>query len=125
MNHFGRDSRSWCIVLATLCLLPFASANAQAPRTSPTEILASPERFDGRPVTISGTITNVQERISQAGNPYYTGDLSDGTQSIRVFSFGHASCRGGHATVDGTFKTVTRQGHYTFYNEIAATRVAC
>jgi hypothetical protein len=90
-----------------------------------TEILASPERFDGRLVTISGTISNVQERISRAGNPYYTGDLSDGKQSIRVFSFGRSSCRGGQATVDGTFNTVTRQGNYTFYNEIAATRVAC
>ncbi len=84
------------LVIALLCLLAAAtSASAQVVNTSPSEILASAGRFDGQPVTISGTITNVQERVSRAGNPYYTFDLSDGKQAIRVFSFGTAPCRVG------------------------------
>jgi DNA polymerase III alpha subunit len=108
------------------CLLALAtSARAQAPNSSPSEILANPGQFDGKAVTITGTITNVQERISQAGNPYYTVDLSDGKQAIRVFSFGSAICLTGRATVEGTFKRVTQQAGYTFFNEVAAMRVMC
>ena len=114
------------LVIALLCLLAVAtSASAQVVNTSPSEILGSAGRFDGQPVTISGTITNVQERVSRAGNPYSTFDLSDGKQAIRVFSFGTAPCRVGGATVEGSFEKVKRQGRYTFYNEVAATRVMC
>jgi hypothetical protein len=113
-------------LLTTLCLLALASsASAQVVNASPSEILANPDRFDSQPVTIRGTITNLEERVSRAGNPYYTLDLSDGKQAIRVFSFGTAPCRAGAATVEGSFAKVKRQGRYTFYNEVTATRVMC
>ncbi len=99
-------------------------ATAQV-RTSPSEILGNADRFDGQAVAISGTVTNLQERISRAGNPYYTLDLSDGKRVIRVFSFGKAPCSSGVATVDGTFQKAKRQGRYTFYNEVTATGVTC
>jgi len=111
-------------VALLLLSLIFTTATAQV-RTSPSEILGNADRFDGQAVTISGAITNLQERVSRAGNPYYTFDLSDGKQAIRVFSFGKVLCRSGAATVDGTFQKVKRQGQYTFYNEITATTVAC
>jgi len=112
--------------IALLCLLSVtSSASAQLVNTSPSEILGSARRFDGEAVTISGTITNLQERVSHAGNRYYTFDLSDGKQAIRVFSFGSAPCRVGGATVEGTFEKVKRQGRYTFYNEVTATKVTC
>ena len=119
--------RSPGVLVATLCcLLAVAtSAFAQVVNTSPTEILSNAGRFDGQPVSIGGTITNLQERVSRAGNPYYTFDLSDGNQAIRVFSFGKSPCRVGAATVEGSFEKVKRQGRYTFYNEVTATRVTC
>jgi hypothetical protein len=108
------------------CLLAIAAlASAQAVSTSPSDILANPDRFDGQAVTIRGTVTNLQERVSRAGNPYYTLDLSDGKQAIRVFSFGAAPCRAGAATVEGTFAKIKQQGRYTFYNEVTAARVTC
>ena len=114
------------LVIALLCLVAVAtSASAQLINSSPTAILADADRFDGRPVTISGTILNLQERVSRAGNSYYTFDLSDGKQAIRVFSFGTAPCRVGVATVEGSFEKVKRQGRYAFYNEVTATRVTC
>lgn len=119
--------RSPCILITTLCCLftLSTSAPAQVVNAAPREIVANPDRFDGQPVTINGTITNLQERVSRAGNPYYTLDLSDGKQAIRVFSFGTAPCRAGAATVEGSFAKVKRQGRYTFYNEVTATRVIC
>jgi hypothetical protein len=108
------------------CLLAVtALASAQAVSTSPSDILANPDRFDGQAITIGGTVTNLQERVSRAGNPYYTLDLRDGKQAIRIFSFGTAPCRAGTATVEGTFAKVKQQGRYTFYNEVTATRVTC
>ena len=106
-----------------LVLLP--GSLAQAVSTSPNAILTNPDRFDGQAVTLTGTMTNLRERVSGAGNPYYTFDLSDGTRAIRVFSFGQAPCKSGQVTVDGTFQAVKRQGRYTFHNEVTATKVTC
>jgi hypothetical protein len=114
------------IILALSCLVVLAtSAVAQAINTSPSDILGHADRFDGQPVTINGTITNLQERVSRAGNPYYTLDLTDGKHAIRVFSFGTAPCHAGAATVEGSFAKIKQQGRYTFYNEVTATRVLC
>lgn len=116
--------RSPSIVVITL-LSVVGLVFAQGVNTSPTAILADPDHFDAQSIIISGTVADVQERVSRAGNPYYTLDLSDGKQAIRVFSFGRAPCRAGTVTVEGTFNKVKRQGQYTFYNEVTATRVTC
>jgi len=114
------------IVLPILCLFALVtSAFAQVVNTSPTAILGDLDRFDGQTVTLRGTVTNLQERVSRAGNSYYTFDLSDGKQAIRVFSFGTAPCRAGAATIEGSFAKIKQQGRYTFYNEVTATRVLC
>jgi hypothetical protein len=115
-----------CLEISLLVVLlgvPFALA--QGLKTSPGEILSNPDRFDHQVVSVEGAVTNLQERVSKAGNAYYTFDLNDGRQAIRVFSFGKASCRAGGATVEGVFTKVKQQGRYTFYNEIEARRVAC
>jgi hypothetical protein len=111
----------WLLLLG---LFP-TSATAQAVRTSPSEILGNADRFDGQAVTISGTVTNFQEQVTRAGRSYYTFDLSDGTEAVRVSSFGKAPCKSGGATVDGTFTKAKQQGQSTFYNEVTATRVRC
>ena len=113
------------LLAATLCSLLLAVTVAHAVNTASSEILTIPDRFDGQAVTLNGIITNLRERVSQRGNPYYTFDLSDGKQAIRVFSFGNAPCGSGGATVEGTFEKVKRQGRYTFYNEVTAARVTC
>ena len=98
---------------------------AHALTATPAEILANPDRFDRQTVTLSGTITNLGQTVSRRGNPYYTFDLSDGRQAIRVFSFGTAPCRSGGATVDGVFEKVKRVSGRTFYSEVTASRVTC
>ena len=117
-----RSRRMVATLLGGLLLLV---TTAHAVNTSPSAILATPDRFDGQTVTISGTIAHLRERVSQRGNLYYTFDLDDGRQAIRVFSFGKAPCRAGGATVDGTFEKVKQQGRYTFYNEVTASSVTC
>jgi hypothetical protein len=58
--------------------------------TTPSEILANPDRFDGQVITLEATMTKLRQHVSRRGNPYYTFELSDGKQAIRVFSFGRS-----------------------------------
>jgi hypothetical protein len=113
------------LLLVGLVLLtcPLAAA---ALDTSPSEILANPDRFDGQTVTLKGTVTHFRERVSRAGNAYYTFELSDGKRAIKVFSFGKFPCRpDAPVTVDGRFQQVKRQGRNTFYDEVEARSVKC
>ncbi len=111
--------------VALLLFALFTLALAQSVRVSPSDILATPDRYDGQYVTLSGTITNLRETVSRRGNPYYTFDLSDGKATVRVFSFGTPPCRAGGATVEGTYQWIKRQGRYTFHNEVTASRIMC
>ncbi len=101
------------LVLPALCTV----ATAQDVRTSPSEVLGNAGFFDGKTVTMSGAVLNLQEGVSDAGKHYYTFDLSDGTETAHVFSFGKARRKARRATVDGTFERVRQQ--------VAATRVRC
>jgi hypothetical protein len=114
------------VLMAVAVVLLSATAPVFALNASPGEILANADRYDGQPITTRGTVKNLQETVSRRGNPYYTFELADGSRGVKVFSFGHAACPAGSAaTVEGTFKKVTQQGRYVFYNEIQATSVAC
>ena len=52
------------------------------------EILANPDRFDGHMVTIEGTMTNLRQRVSRGGDPYYKFDLRKGLVAFRRCSRG-------------------------------------
>jgi hypothetical protein len=116
--------RSIGVVAFVLALL--VPVHASALDAAVRDIVASPERFDGRSVSLRGAVTNLQQTVSGKGNPYFTFDLSDGVSAVRVFSFGRTSCQaGGQAVVDGRFERVKKVGRLTFHDEVTATRVAC
>lgn len=110
-----------------LTVLAVLSASVASARDrSPSEILASPDLYDGRALVIAGTIGNPRELLSKRGNPYYVFELEDGRRAIRVVSFGNTLCKAGaYATVEGRFRKVKRQGQETVYNEVEAYRVTC
>ena len=113
---------TFALILAAAVVPPGA---ANAPVTTPSEILANPDRFDGQVVTIEGTMTNLRQRVSRRGDPYYKFDLSDSKQAIRVFSLGRSPCRSGAVMVEGTFDKMKRGRRYTSYNVVNASRVIC
>ena len=85
------------------------------------EILLNAEDFDGKEVTIKGTVSQLQLRVSSRGNPYTLFRLRDRGGSIRVYTRGHPDIREGNTvTVKGIFNRVRRVGKYTFNNEIEA-----
>lgn len=119
------SKRTWIAGLAVIVSL-VAVVGAWALQSSPTEILGNPDRFDGQIVTMSGRLTNVQPRVSQRGNAYFTFELSDGRTSITVFKFGESPCRAGTtATVEGRFEKVKQVGRHTFRNQVDATKITC
>ncbi len=107
----------WLALLILSALCSIATAQDGAVRTSPSEVLGNAGVFNGKTITVSGTVINLQEGVSKVGKGYYTFDLSDGAEAVHVFSTGKARCKAGRATVDGTFDGVRRQ--------ITSTRVRC
>ena len=103
------------LLFLTLCTVTMAQD--EAARTSPSELLGNPGFFDGKTITISGTVLNLREGGPAAGKGYYAFDLSDGTEAVRVITMGKARRKARRTTVDGTFERVKQQ--------ITATRVRC
>ena len=113
-----------CSALAVLAPLFFGNAGP-AP-TSPSELLANPDRFDEQAVTFQGTVEKFREKVSPDGTPYVKFRLSDGPAAVRVISFGRSPCRDGmQANVEGTFEMVNRLGRLTYYHQVTATHVTC
>ena len=107
----------WLALLILPMVCSVAGAQDGAVRTSPSELLGNSGFFNGKTITISGTVVNLQQGASPAGKGYYTFDLSDGAEAVHVVSTGKPRCKAGRATVDGTFDGVRRQ--------IIPTRVRC
>jgi hypothetical protein len=113
-------ARVRCVSGWALLFVAFASAAAGQPTaTSPSEVLMSADRLDGHRVRVNGSIANLRQDTSFFGRRSYTFDLSDGTQTIRVFASGKAPCEAGQATVEGTFQKVKLQRYIT------ASKVTC
>jgi hypothetical protein len=116
-------TRIACAVAVVLFVAPLGWV---ASDTTPAQILEGPDQFDGKAVTLVGTVTNLDARVSRRGNPYYTFDLSAGGRSIKIFSFGRPPCLArSTVSVEGVFQKVKRVSGRTFYNEVEAQRVSC
>jgi len=122
----ARRARRWALATAALALVVATGLDAWALTVSVRELVETPDRFDGRAVTVHGTVASLHRQVSRRGNPYYTFSLSDGLRVVRVFSFGDTACRNGEsASMDGKFSRVKTFGGYTFYNEVTGTRILC
>lgn len=87
-------------------------------------LIQNADQYDGRVVTVAGTVGDYRERKSNAGNPYTTFRLTDGPASVGVFVWNHRGLSDGQKVrVTGTFEKVKRVGAYTFGNEIEANLV--
>ena len=91
-----------------------------------SELLANTERYNGQPVTVSGTINNFRANPWHRGNPMQTFDLSDGTEIVLVTAFAEPLCRSGTATVEGTYRAAKGRVNASYsWKEITAHKVIC
>ena len=99
---------------------------AQAAPLSVSELLANSDRFNGQPVTVTGTISNFRGNPLRRGSPLYTFDLSDGAETVHVRAFAKPPCQSGAATVEGTFgQTKWRVNASYSFEEITVRTVTC
>jgi hypothetical protein len=93
-------------------------------KVSVTDLMTNIDKYDHQLVSVSGTVTEYQERVSRRGNPYTVFKLQDGGQSVSIYSRSTLGLANGtKVNVEGLFWKVKKVGQYTFYNEINAESV--
>lgn len=109
------------VVLSLLLVAAVEAADAAV-----KDLLSDPARYDGQSVSLAGTLTQLDARVSRRGNAYYTFKLDDGSARVTVFAFGQPPCpSGSRVTVDGAFRRVKQVSGHTFHDQVDARRVAC
>ncbi len=106
---------------ASLALVPSAGADTLI---EIAELLAHPEQYDHRDVTVTGKVTNVQLATNRQGQPAYGFLLQDQAGTIKVISLGQLEVHeGDFVIVQGTFSRLRQVGRVIIYNEIKALSV--
>lgn len=118
---------NWLRQVAGALLLALVLAGAapalavRADHVTTGDLLGAPDKWHGRPVVVSGTVTRLEPRTSARGNAYFTFQLVDAAGAVRVFSYGIPEVREGQRVqVEGTFHKVKRVGTHTFQNQVDA-----
>lgn len=60
-----------------------------AEKATVAELLKSPEKYDGKVVTVTGKAVKFQQKTSKAGNDYFTLKLVGKTDEENINVFGH------------------------------------
>lgn len=112
-------------LLGAVVVSVFMLAPSRAQHTvSLRALVQDPDQYDGKVVTVVGTVTAYRERVSDAGNPYTTFRLTDGGSSLAVFIWNKQGLSNGQKVrVTGAFAKVRHAGTVTFDNEIQAYRI--
>ncbi len=115
----------WSQFLTAVVLLVMCAPAAPAGQgISVHALIQDPVKYDGKVVTVVGTITAYRERVSTAGNPYTTFRLTDGDEYVVVFSWNKQGFSNGQRVrVTGTFSKIREAGTSPVANEIQAYRI--
>jgi len=110
------------LTLICICFIP-KIVDAQAIKTSVSEILSNPDQYDGKKVQVEGRSQSLKFNTSKKGNPSTTFMVVDSSNNaLNVFTSGTLSInRGDSVTVTGRYQKVKHvPPKYTLYNEIDA-----
>jgi len=110
------------LAIVCICLIP-KTADAEAIKTSISEILSNQDKYDGKMVKVEGKVEALKSRTSERGNPYTTFTIRDYSGgSLNVITFGTLHIRNGSpVVVIGRYQKVKRVLGLAFYSEIDAT----
>jgi len=101
------------IVALVLCS---TNPDAFAQSFDPAQILRHPQSYDGKRLTVSGTMRHVFAQTTRQGKDYTTFDLCDGA-CIKVFVWGHPRLRENQRqTVSGRFEIMKHVEAQTLAN---------
>jgi hypothetical protein len=112
-------------LLAALALVCVVAGDVHAnPLVTVQALVQDPNRYDGKVVTVVGTIAAYRERASDSGHPYTAFRLTDGDASITVFTWNRYRLgNGARVRVTGTFVRARPVGTVSSDNEIQAHRI--
>jgi hypothetical protein len=94
--------------------------------TTVDKILADKNSYDGKEVSVSGTVSaDIKFKTTKDGKNYTTFSiLGDSGRRIKVFIWGKLKLQGGQKVrVTGIYRKVKKIGEYTFRNGIEATGI--
>src|SRR5215472_4943755 len=114
----GIRAKSSLVALVCLMSLVLLKTNpgAFAQAFDPAQILGHPPSYDGKRVTVSGTVRHVLAQTTRRGKDYTTFELCDDV-CMKVFLWGHPRLREEQRqSVSGKFETIKRVDAYTFEN---------
>ena len=112
-------------LLAALVLLCALTVDGHAdPAVTVQALVQNPNRYDGKVVTVVGTIAAYRERASDSGHPYTVFRLRDGEASVTIFTWTRYRLgNGDKVRVTGTFVRARPAGTVSSDNEIQAYRI--
>ena len=102
------------VAACTLLTVPVLAAD------SIDAIVANPAAFDGKRVSVHGTVADVKQKTSHRGNDYTLFDVCE-AKCVHVYAHGHPGlANGAVVTVTGTFAASKSLGSFTVTNQIDA-----
>jgi hypothetical protein len=105
------------LAIALLAGLPVAGLAA----TTIVQLLNDPSTYDGKHVSVSGTVKHLTPETSSGGRAFVIFALCSTSSCVRVFGWGSPQLRDASIiAVRGTFAAVRQFASYTFHNGIQA-----
>ena len=119
-RHFLKFSQ---VIFLVLAIVLGSFTICPAIETTIKEIVADKNSYDGKEVSVSGTVSaNLKFKTIKGGKDYTTFSLlGDSGGRINIFIWGKLKLQGGQKVrVTGIYHKVMRVGQSTFRNEIEA-----
>jgi hypothetical protein len=110
-------------IVAVIALLAFVGAWA-ADFAKIGDIVANPNTYGGRHLTVAGTVAKFKAKMSRIGKPYYTFDLREGKSFIAVYGRGELDIvpkDGERVEATGLFAVERESAGVIFKNELDLT----
>jgi len=122
----GRSSsKVWLGILLISAIVLVGFAICAAAETTVEEILNKGDSYDGKTVSVTGTVSNLKFRSLEVGNNYTTFMLASTSGGrIKVFARGKLKLQAGQKVqVTGVYRKVRTTARRQYYNEIEASDV--
>ncbi len=110
--------------LALTALILGSALVLAADKTKVADLLDNPTKFDGKTVTVSGTVKKFKAKESKAGNKYFTFDVEQDDETVHIYGQGEldpAPKNGDKVELTGKFTKLKKVRDLEFKNEIDIT----
>jgi len=124
-NMRRSSSKALLGMLLISIIILFGVGICAAAETTVEEIMKKGDSFDGKAVSLTGTVSNLKFGSIEVGKNYTTFMLASKSGGrIKVFAWGKLPLKAGQKVeVAGVYRKVSKAGNRYFYNQIVASDV--